>query len=147
MCRVQVWKARCSAYEALSTTFSRTADESDPAFRPYLRDPDKLKLMVVDSNAVAQEKAVETVCKFVEFSGKEGGKTRDRVLSSVVEKCLGSTRAGTKRGALELTLLYVENEDVMGSEGIIVSSAFRRAYSRSLTLSLAFAFRRTSCRD
>ncbi|KDN53582.1 ARM repeat-containing protein [Tilletiaria anomala UBC 951] len=115
----KVWKARCSAYETLATKFSRTSDESDPAFKPYLRDADKLRAMVIDSNAVAQEKGVEAACKFVEFSGKEGGRTRATVLPAVVDKCLGSTRAGTKRSALELTLFYVEMEDVMGSEGIV----------------------------
>jgi cytoskeleton-associated protein 5 len=77
--------------------------------------------MVTDSNAVAQEKGVDAVKKFVEFAGKEGGKTRATVMPAVVEKCLGSTRAGTKNAALELTLFYVEMEDVMGSEGIVVS--------------------------
>lgn len=47
--------------------------------------------------------------------------TREAVLPAVTEKCLGSTRAGTKKAALELVLLYAENEDVMGCEGLVVS--------------------------
>lgn len=48
-------------------------------------------------------------------------RTREAVVPAVVEKCLGSTRAGTKKAALELLCFYVENEDVMGSEGPVVS--------------------------
>lgn len=45
--------------------------------------------------------------------------TRETVLPAAVEKCLGSTRAGTKKGVIELALLYAENEDIMGSEGVV----------------------------
>lgn len=48
-------------------------------------------------------------------------RTREVVLPSIVDKCLGSTRAGTKKNALEIVLLYVEMEDVMASEGPVVS--------------------------
>ncbi|KAK0530495.1 hypothetical protein OC842_003911 [Tilletia horrida] len=113
----KVWKARVSAYTTLSATFARTPSDTDPAFRPYTRDPTLLKGMATDSNAVAQEKGVEAVRAFVEFGGAAAGKTREVVLPALVDKCYGSARAGTKKAAIECTLLFVEMEDVMGSEG------------------------------
>ncbi|PWN17789.1 ARM repeat-containing protein [Microstroma glucosiphilum] len=113
------WKARSSAYEELSKKFSTTAYDSDPAFRPYTRNPDLLKGMLTDANAVAQEKGVGAVVEFVKYGGKAAGSTREAVFPAVTEKCLGSTRAGTKKAALELALLYAENEDVMGCEGLV----------------------------
>lgn len=75
--------------------------------------------MVADANMVAQEKGVLAVTEFVRYGGRAAGATRETALPAVVEKCLGSTRAGTKKGGLELILLYAENEDVMGSEGVV----------------------------
>ncbi|CEH12775.1 Microtubule-associated protein [Ceraceosorus bombacis] len=115
----KLWKARVSAYEDLNRQFSRSASEKDAVFRPYTRNPDVVKAMATDSNAVAQEKGTEAIRTFVEFGGKEAGSTRESVLPSLVEKCLGSMRAGTKKAALEATLFYVENEDVAGSEGVV----------------------------
>ncbi|KAK0556534.1 hypothetical protein OC846_001101 [Tilletia horrida] len=113
----KVWKARVSAYTSLNATFSRTPSDTDPAFRPYTRDPTLLKGMVSDSNAVAQEKGAEAVRAFVEFGGAAAGKTREVVLPALVDKCYGSARAGTKKAAIDCTLHYIEMEDVMGSEG------------------------------
>ncbi|KAI0302252.1 ARM repeat-containing protein [Russula brevipes] len=76
------WKARVSAYEALK--------------------------IVTDSNAVAQEKGVECVIAFVKFAGENAARTRDAVVRALVDKCFGSTRAGTKSQAIELALQYVE---------------------------------------
>jgi len=85
---------------------------------------------VRDSNAVAQEKGVDAVCKLVEFGGKGlaryvseqltylevGGRTdsqlhretynrtRSEVVPSIVEKCLGSARV-----KLSLSLLFALN--------------------------------------
>lgn len=100
-----------SGYETLIKTFKSTADEDDPAFKPYLANPDLLRKAALDSNAVAQEKAVECVCNFVQWAGKAAGRTSETVMPAVVEKCLGSTRAGTKAKAIELCLLYTEVED------------------------------------
>ncbi|KAI0006226.1 ARM repeat-containing protein [Russula compacta] len=102
------WKARVSAYETLVKTFQLTASESDSAFRPYLSNPDLLKKIVTDSNAVAQEKGVECVIAFVKFAGENAAKTRDAVIPALVDKCFGSTRAGTRNQAIELALQYVE---------------------------------------
>jgi hypothetical protein len=48
-------------------------------------------------------------------------RTKNVVVPAVVEKCLSSTRAGTKAKALELILLYVE---VDSADPVIVCSSF-----------------------
>ncbi len=112
------WKARVSAYESLIKTFQTTASETDPAFKPYLNNSDTLKKIVTDANAVAQEKGVECVVNLVKFAGENAAKTREVVVPALVEKCLGSTRAGTKNQAIELVLQYVEAEN--GGTGVVV---------------------------
>ncbi|THH01430.1 hypothetical protein EW026_g1271 [Hermanssonia centrifuga] len=111
------WKARVSAYESLIKTFQTTASETDPAFKPYLNNSDTLKKIVTDANAVAQEKGVECVVNLVKFAGENAAKTREVVVPALVEKCLGSTRAGTKNQAIELVLQYVEAEN--GGTGVV----------------------------
>ena len=113
------WKARVSAYETLIKTFQNTADDSDPAFKPYLNNPDTLKKIVTDANAVAQEKGVECVVTLVKFAGESAAKTREVVIPALVDKCFGSARAGTKNQAVELALQYVEVEN--GGSGVVVS--------------------------
>ncbi|KAG5643475.1 hypothetical protein DXG03_000863 [Asterophora parasitica] len=111
------WKARVSAYEALVKVFQTTASDTDPAFRPYINNPDLLKKIATDSNAVAQEKGVECLVALVKFAGETASKTREAVLPALVDKCFGSARAGTKAQALELTLQYVEVEN--GGAGVV----------------------------
>ncbi|KIJ69430.1 hypothetical protein HYDPIDRAFT_185206 [Hydnomerulius pinastri MD-312] len=105
------WKARVNGYESLIKTFQTTASDSDPAFKPYISNPDLLKKIVTDSNAVAQEKGIECVVALVKFAGENAAKTRDAVVPALVDKCLGSARAGTKNQAIELILQYVEVEN------------------------------------
>ncbi|EGN92471.1 hypothetical protein SERLA73DRAFT_172906 [Serpula lacrymans var. lacrymans S7.3] len=105
------WKARVNAYESLIKTFQTTASDSDPAFKPYINNPDLLKKIITDTNAVAQEKGVECVVALVKFAGENAAKTREVVVPALVDKCLGSTRAGTKNQAVELALQYVEVEN------------------------------------
>ncbi|KAL5529163.1 hypothetical protein ACEPAG_5137 [Sanghuangporus baumii] len=105
------WKARVSGYETLIKAFQNTASDSDPAFKPYLSNPDTLKKIVTDSNAVAQEKGVEAVVAFVKFAGENAARTREVVLPALVDKCFGSARAGTRNQAIELALQYVEVEN------------------------------------
>ena len=112
------WKARVSAYEALVKVFQATTSDHDPAFRPYTSNPDTLKKIVTDANAVAQEKGVESVIAYVKFAGETAARTREAVVPALVDKCLGSTRAGTKTKAIELILEYVEAEN--GAAGIVV---------------------------
>ena len=112
------WKARVSGYETLIKTFQTTASDSDPAFKPYLSNPDTLKKIVTDSNAVAQEKGVEAVVNFVKFAGENAARTREAVVPALVDKCFGSARAGTKQQAIELVLQYIEVEN--GAAGVVV---------------------------
>jgi cytoskeleton-associated protein 5 len=112
------WKARVNGYESLVKTFENTASDTDPAFKPYINNLDLLKKFATDSNAVAQEKGVECLVAFVKFAGETAVKTRDGIVPALVDKCLGSTRAGTKNQALELILQYVEIEN--GGVGVVV---------------------------
>ena len=112
------WKARVSAYETLIKSFQTSASDNDPIFKPYLNNPDLLKKTVSDSNAVAQEKGVECVVNLVKFAGEYAARTREVVAPALVEKCLGSTRAGTKNQAIELLLQYVEVEN--SGAGVVV---------------------------
>ncbi|KAG1905687.1 armadillo-type protein [Suillus fuscotomentosus] len=105
------WKARVSGYESLIKTFQTTASDTDPAFKPYINSPDLLKKIATDSNAVAQEKGVECLVALVKFAGESTAKTREAVVPALVDKCLGSARAGTKNQAIELILQYVEVEN------------------------------------
>ncbi|CAL1704809.1 unnamed protein product [Somion occarium] len=111
------WKARVSAYESLIKSFQSSASDSDPVFKPYTNNPDLLKKIATDSNAVAQEKGVECLVAFVKFSGENSARTREAVVPALVEKCFGSTRAGTKNQAIELALQYVEVQN--GAAGVI----------------------------
>ena len=112
------WKARVNGYESLVKTFENTASDTDPAFKPYINNLDLLKKFATDSNAVAQEKGVECLVALVKFAGETAVKTRDGIVPALVDKCLGSTRAGTKNQALELILQYVEIEN--GGVGVVV---------------------------
>lgn len=112
------WKARVSGYDTLIKTFQNTASDSDPAFRPYVGNGELLKKIVADTNAVAQEKGVEVVVALVKFAGENAARTREEVMPAVVDKCLGSTRAGTRTQAVELVLQYVEMEN--SADGSIV---------------------------
>lgn len=114
------WKARVSGYETLVKTFQNTASDADPAFKPYLNNADVLKKIVTDANAVAQEKGVEAVVAFVKFAGENAARTREAVMPALVDKCFGSTRAGTKAQATELVLQYVEMEN--SGAGVVVRS-------------------------
>lgn len=123
------WKARVSAYESLVKTFSTTASDTDPAFKPYVNNPDTLKKIATDSNAIAQEKGLECLVAFVKYAGENAARTREVVVPALVDKCLGAARAGTKTQAIELCLQYVEVEN--GAAGVVV----RRSGSMRLPVS------------
>ena len=112
------WKARVSAYEALVKTFQTTASDNDPAFKPYLNNSDLLKKIATDANAVAQEKGLECLLALVKFAGENAAKTREVVIPALVDKSFGSSRAGTKANAVELSLQYTEVENT--GTGVVV---------------------------
>lgn len=105
------WKARVSAYEALIKVFQNTASDTDPAFKPYINNNDLLKKIATDSNAVAQEKGLECLVSLVKYAGETSARTREAIVPALVDKCFGSSRAGTRSHALELALQYVEIEN------------------------------------
>ncbi|KAG0201552.1 Microtubule-associated protein, microtubule dynamics during spindle orientation [Mortierella sp. GBA30] len=96
------WKARVSAYEELAKLFRTSVEDSD-----FRRFEGSLKKIALDSNAVAQESGLTTLIQFVE-NAPDPNRTKNVVVPAVVEKCLSSTRTGTKAKALDLILLYVE---------------------------------------
>lgn len=56
-------------------SFKQTVSESDPIFKNYVNNPvGTLKEWVRDSNAVSQEKGVETVAALIEFGGRQAAK-------------------------------------------------------------------------
>ncbi|KAK9719768.1 hypothetical protein K7432_004569 [Basidiobolus ranarum] len=98
----KVWKARLQAYEELTKLYKTTDQEAE--FDKY---SEHFKKIVTDSNVAAQEAGLTAVLAYVE-NAPNPSKTRDTVVPGIVEKCLGSTRAGTKTKAVELLLLYIE---------------------------------------
>ncbi|BEJ15612.1 hypothetical protein CspHIS471_0502170 [Cutaneotrichosporon sp. HIS471] len=111
------WKARLSAYNDVIAASAKTASDSDPFFRPYLSDPALLKKWCLDANAIAQEKGVEATLAIVTDSGETSAKLRPEIVPALVEKVLGSMRAGTKRKGTDLCAMFVEVEN--GGEGVV----------------------------
>ncbi|KAG4305039.1 hypothetical protein PORY_001714 [Pneumocystis oryctolagi] len=105
----KIWKVRLSAYEEMSKLFSNSTSEHDPIFRPFLLDVVLWKKISTDTNVFAQEVGINTLKDFLEFGGKEACiRTRSTVIPCIVEKCLTSTRSGTRQRAIDVVLLYVE---------------------------------------
>ncbi|KAG4301746.1 hypothetical protein PCANB_001659 [Pneumocystis canis] len=105
----KIWKVRLGAYEEMSRLFSNSTSEKDPVFRPFLLDVSLWKKISIDSNVFAQEAGINALKDFLEFCGKEACiKTRSTVIPCIVEKCLISTRPGTKQKSIDVILLYVE---------------------------------------
>ncbi|ORY05948.1 ARM repeat-containing protein [Basidiobolus meristosporus CBS 931.73] len=98
----KVWKARLEAYEELTKLYKTTDQEAE--FDKY---SEHFKKLVTDSNVAAQEAGLTAVTAYVE-NAPTPTKTRESVVPGIVEKCFGSTRAGTKAKAVELLLLYIE---------------------------------------
>ena len=80
------WKARVSAYEELKTAFKQSASESDPVFKPYINNPDTLKKIATDANAIDQEKGLECLVEFVKFAGENAARTREAVVPALVTR-------------------------------------------------------------
>ncbi|KAI9761486.1 MAG: hypothetical protein M4579_000996 [Chaenotheca gracillima] len=105
----KIWKVRKQAYEDAAKSFEKTADESDPAFKPFLQDPGLWKGAVADSNVAAQQDGVAALCSFLKYGGPHAcTRTRHQSVPPLVEKGLPSTRAATKTSSLEALLLYIE---------------------------------------
>ncbi|XP_058054357.1 protein mini spindles [Anopheles bellator] len=105
-CVHKLWKARVDGYEEAAKVFRTIDDEKSPEWNKYLG---LIKKFVADSNAVAQEKGLETALVFVENSGN-AGKTVGEVMSGIVAKCIGAPKTKTKELAVQITLMYIEIE-------------------------------------
>ncbi|EMR08510.1 hypothetical protein PNEG_02993 [Pneumocystis murina B123] len=105
----KLWKVRLEAYEEMSKLFSISTSEQDPIFRSFLLDIGLWKRICTDSNVFAQEAGIKALKDFLEFCGKEACiRTRSTVIPCIVEKCLTSTRVGTRKKSIDIVLLYVE---------------------------------------
>lgn len=103
------WKVRKEGYEAATKEFERTADESDPVFKPFLQDSGLWKDAAGDSNVAAQQEGLLALCAFLKLGGPQAAsRTRGLTLEPIREKALSSTRPAAKAAALEAVLLYVE---------------------------------------
>ena len=105
----KVWKVRLGAYEECTKAIQASPDDSAPCFRPFNNEPELLVKAVKDANVVAQEAGVGLLLAYLEFTSQDNAiRTRSAVVPALVEKCLGSTRAGTKQKAIDSCLMYVE---------------------------------------
>uniref|UniRef100_A0A0X3NYS1 TOG domain-containing protein n=2 Tax=Schistocephalus solidus TaxID=70667 RepID=A0A0X3NYS1_SCHSO len=100
------WKARVEGYEEAVKLFSTQPSDKSPVFSDYVG---LMKKMVVDNNAIAQEKALFAVLAFAENAAIATRVASD-VCSGIVNKCLNSTRAKTKETGIEILFLYIERE-------------------------------------
>jgi protein STU2 len=103
------WKVRKEGYEAAAKEFETTPDESDPAFRPFIQDPNLWKAAAGDSNVAAQQEGLAALCAFLKFGGQQAAtRSRNFTIVPLYEKGLSSTRPAAKASALEALLLYIE---------------------------------------
>lgn len=86
-----------------------SGSESDGCFRPFVDNPGIYKKVATDTNVVAQETGVSSLCAFLEFGGTNAAlRTRGTVVSPLIEKGLASTRAGTRQKTVDALLWYIE---------------------------------------
>ncbi|XP_034486256.1 protein mini spindles isoform X2 [Drosophila innubila] len=105
-CVHKLWKARVDGYEEAAKLFRELDDEKSPEWSKYAG---LIKKMVVDSNALAQEKGLEAALIFVENSGL-AGRTVGDVMTGIVQKCIAAPKTKTKELSVQVTLMYVEIE-------------------------------------
>ncbi|KAG7153303.1 Cytoskeleton-associated protein 5-like [Homarus americanus] len=105
-CVHKLWKARLNGYEECTKYFPKITDERSPEFNKFAP---LMKKFVTDSNAVAQEKALDAVLAFVE-NAHVASRTAGDCTSGVVQKCLAAPKRGTQEKALEIILMYCEIE-------------------------------------
>ncbi|KZF24872.1 ARM repeat-containing protein [Xylona heveae TC161] len=105
----KLWKVRKEAYEDAAKEFEKTADESDPVFKPFLQDPSLWKGAAGDTNVAAQQDGVAALCSFLQYGGTQACiKTRSLTITPIVEKGLAAARPAAKAKSLEALLLYIE---------------------------------------
>jgi cytoskeleton-associated protein 5 len=99
------WKARLEGYEECCKLFKLVDDPKNPIYLNYLG---LVKKFVVDSNQVAQDKALEAVLAFVE-NVPMAAKTIGEVVPGLINKCING-KAKTKEKAIQIIMMYIEGE-------------------------------------
>lgn len=107
-CVHKLWKARAEAYEELAKLFRQLDDDKSPEFAKYTS---LVKKMVVDANAMGQEKGLEAALAYAE-NYANAGKTAPDVMAGVVSKGLAAPRTRTKDLALQVKSECVEFFDM-----------------------------------
>ncbi|XP_004343831.1 hypothetical protein CAOG_07107 [Capsaspora owczarzaki ATCC 30864] len=97
------WKCRLQAYEETTKLISQM---DDPASDKLARLLPAIRKMPLDANAVAQEKAMDTVYAFAEFAACAPQATQE-VVQGIAKKCLNA-REKTKQRAIECCLMLIE---------------------------------------
>ncbi|GFH15736.1 uncharacterized protein HaLaN_12024, partial [Haematococcus lacustris] len=94
------WKVRSSAYDDIRAACTAVYEETDPCLTEF----------VADSNAAAQDKALDALNTFL-FKANEQlvSKYVDKVVANIVGKALNG-RTGTVQRATEALLCYIELE-------------------------------------
>lgn len=105
-CISKLWKARVDGYEEAAKIFREIEEEKGPEWNKFIG---LMKKMVIDSNAMAQEKGLEATLIFVENCG-HAGKTVNEVMNGIVQKCIAAPKTKTKELAVQVTLMYIEIE-------------------------------------
>ncbi|KAF5100661.1 hypothetical protein D0Z00_001173 [Geotrichum galactomycetum] len=105
----KLWKVRLAAYEEMRKQFTLSKSETDPCFRPFIENPELYKQIVTDSNVVAQETGLATLAVMLEYGGSTVClRLRPAVVAAMIEKSLGSSRAGTRKNCLDALLWFIE---------------------------------------
>ncbi|XP_062581374.1 cytoskeleton-associated protein 5-A-like [Saccostrea cucullata] len=102
----KVWKARLAGYEEACKLFGSIGNEKSPEFNKYAGI---MKKFVTDTNAVAQEKALDAVIAFVENANVAGRVCQD-IIQGVITKCFNASKQRTKEKGIEIVMLYIEME-------------------------------------
>lgn len=105
-CVHKLWKARVDGYEEAAKIFREIDDEKSQEWMKFVGI---IKKMVIDSNAMAQEKGLEAALIFVENCG-HSGKTVGDVMTGIVQKCIAAPKTKTKELSVQVTLMYIEIE-------------------------------------
>lgn len=102
----QNWKARVSAYDELTKLFQRIDDDKE-----WGKYAGWVRKFPADSNAAAQEKALEVTLLFLENAVvNQAGRIVAEVMAGVVGKCVTAPKARSKELALNIALMCVEVE-------------------------------------
>ncbi|GAQ86856.1 Armadillo repeat superfamily protein [Klebsormidium nitens] len=106
------WKARVQALEDIAVTCDKATDPKDPKLREY---GPLFKKALSDSNAAAQEKALDALIAFLKRTDTESGRYAREVNTVLVSKCF-TGRPKTIAKATEAIELFVELE---ASEAVV----------------------------